>query len=181
SNMRWKYVGEKTILVSFTSPNMLPAQELHDGRMTRVFPYSGTHPKLGYEDPKWKGASWAPMNITYVPRKVWVVEQMPKDPYYNWGLHVNYIDQETYTIWYKEVCEQSGDSRIWVSSLMHYSEGSSGKNNAGDHDAQLYIDEKSHHATCVSRSAHPESFIYMPASTLDPGFFSSNNFLLLSK
>nr|CBX27428.1 hypothetical protein N47_H22500 [uncultured Desulfobacterium sp.] len=45
-NMNWKYAGEKTILVSFTSSNMLPVQELPDGRMTRVFPYSGTHPKL---------------------------------------------------------------------------------------------------------------------------------------
>ncbi|MBU4009691.1 MAG: DUF1329 domain-containing protein, partial [Proteobacteria bacterium] len=121
-NMKWKYVGETTILVPFTSPNMIPVQELPDGRMARAYPHTGTHIKLGYEDPNWKGASWAPMNIIYVPRKVWVVEQMPKDPYYNWGLHVNYIDQETYTIWYKEVFEKSGDFRTWVTTLLHYSE-----------------------------------------------------------
>ncbi len=180
-NMKWKYVGEKTILVSFTSPNMLPVQELPDGRITRVFPYTGKHIKYGHEDPKWKGASWAPHNITYVPRKVWIVEQMPKDPYYNWGLHINYVDQETYTIWYKEVFEKSGDFRTWVVTLLHYSEAPSGKNNTGDWDSQFFIDEKSYHATAVNRAAHPEAFLYMPASKLDSSFFSVNNFLLLSK
>ncbi|MFH2045774.1 MAG: DUF1329 domain-containing protein [Pseudomonadota bacterium] len=179
--MKWKYVGEKTILVSFTSPNMLPAQELPDGRMTKVFPYPGTHIKFGYDDPKWKGASWAPLNITYVPRKVWIVEQMPKDQYYNWGLHINYIDQETYTIWYKEVYERSGDFRTWISCLVHYSEAPSGKNNTGNHDVILFIDEKAQHASSENLSAAPEDFLYMPASKLDPSFFSVNNFLMLSK
>ncbi len=180
-SMQWKYVGEKTILVSFTSPNMLPVQDLPDGSITRVCPYT-EHTKLGYEDPKWKGAAWAPLDITYVPRKVWVVEQRPKDPYYNWGLHVNYVDQETYTIWYKEVYERSGDFRVWSSVILHYSEAPSGKNNTSDFDAQLFTDEKSHHATIVNRSArNPTGFLYAPASKLDPSYFSLNNFLMLSK
>ncbi|MBU1052743.1 MAG: DUF1329 domain-containing protein [Proteobacteria bacterium] len=181
SSMKWKYVGEKTILVGFTSPDMLPAKELPDGRMIRPYPYTGTHLKFGYEDPNWKGASWAPLNITYVPRKVWIVEQMPKDPYYNWGKHLNYVDQETYTIWYKEVWEKSGDFRTWVVNLLHYSESPSGNNNAVDFDCQLYIDEKYRHATSVNRSADPEQFLYMPASKLDASYFSVNNFLMLSK
>ncbi len=180
-SMKWKFVGEKTLLVPFDSPNMMPVQELPDGRLTRVFPYTGTHNKFGYEDPNWKGASWMPLRVTYVPRKVWIVEQMPKDPYYNWGKHINYIDQETYTIWYKEVYEKSGDFRTWVLVIHHYSEAPSGKNNTGDQDAQIFIDEKSHHATCASRSAHPEACLYIPASILDPSYFTVNNFLLLSK
>ncbi len=179
--MKWKYVGEKTILVPFTSPNILPAQELPDGRITRPYPYAGTHPKLGYEDPNLKGASWAPQNITYVPRKVWIVEQMPKDPYYNWGLHINYMDQETYTIWYKEVFDRAGEFRIWSSSFAHYSETPNGKNNTGDFDFLDTVDEKVNHATISARSAAPEAFLYMPASRLDPSFFTVNNFLLLSK
>ncbi|MBU4035614.1 MAG: hypothetical protein KKA35_04200, partial [Proteobacteria bacterium] len=89
--------------------------------------------------------------------------------------------QETYTIWYKEVFEKSGDFRTWVTTLLHYSETPSGKNNTGDFDAMLFIDEKTHHATCVSRLAHPEAFLFIPVSKLDPSFFSTNNFLLLSK
>ncbi|MBU1055785.1 MAG: DUF1329 domain-containing protein [Proteobacteria bacterium] len=181
STMKWKYVGEKIILVAFTSPDMIPVQELPYGIMTRAFPYSGKHIKYGCEDPNWNGAPWAPLNVIYIPRKVWIVEQMPKDPYYNWGLHVNYIDQETYTIWYKEVYEKSGDFRIWISTFLHYSETPSGKNNTGDWDSQIFVDVKAHHATAVNRSAHPENALFMPASKLDPSFFTVNNFLLLSK
>ncbi|MBU1056001.1 MAG: DUF1329 domain-containing protein [Proteobacteria bacterium] len=181
STMNWKYVGEKTILVGFTSPDMLPAKELPDGSMTRSFPFTGSHVNLGFQDPNWKGKSWAPVNLTYVPRKVWIVEQTPKDPYYNWDLHVNYIDQETYVIWFKEVYEKSGDFRTWVSFLVHYSEAQSGKNNTGDHDAMLYIDEKAIHSTCVSRSASPENALFMPADKLSPSYFTLSNFLLLSK
>jgi len=182
-SMKWKYIGEKTILVPFTSPNMIPVQELPDGRVTVKYPYTGRCFKLNYEIPGWKGAAWAPAPgvITYVPRKVWIVEQMPKDPYYNWGLHVNYIDQETYTIWYKEVYTKSGEFRTWVLTFLHYSETPTGKNNTGDCDGQLYIDELSHHATMIASAPHPEAFLYMPVSKLDPSYFTVSNFLLLSK
>ncbi len=181
STMKWKYVGEKTILVPFSSPDMLPVQDLPDGRMTRVYPYTGRHIKYGYEDPNFKGAAWASLDITYVPRKVFIVEQMPKDPYYNWGKHISYVDQVTYTIWYKEVFEKSGDFRVWGTFITHYSEAPSGKSNTGDHDCLLFIDEKVRHASSANRSADPESFLFMPASKLDPGYFSTANFLLLSK
>ncbi len=183
STMKWKYAGEKTILVGFTSPDMIPAQELPDGRLTRHYPYSGKHIKFGYEVPNRKGDTWAPEpeSITYVPRKVWIIEQIPKDPYYNWGLHVNYVDQETYTIWYKEVYDKSGDFRIWISTFLHYSLAPSGKSNTGDFDCQLYVDEKVKHSTAVNRSSHPEAFLYMPASKISSDYFSVNNFLLLSK
>ncbi len=180
-SMTWKYVGEKTVLLPFTSLNILPVQDLPDGSITKSYPYTGTHIKLGYEDPKWKGTSWAPQNITYVPRRVWIVEQRPKDPYYNWGLHINYIDQETYVIWCKEVYEKSGEYRSWHTNYMHYSESPSGKNTVGDWDFKVALDEKIRHASIQSRFADPESSTYLPAKTLNPTFFTVNNFLMLSK
>ncbi len=182
-SMKWKYVGEKTILVPFTSSNMIPVDELPDGRIAPKYPYAGKCFKLNYQVPGFKGAAWAPAPgiITYAPRKVWIVEQMPKDPYYSWGLHINYVDQETYTIWYKEVYERSGEFRTWMVNFLHYSEALTGKNNVGDRDAQLFIDEKVHHATMCTTYPDPEGFLYMPASKLDPGYFTVNNFLLLSK
>ncbi len=181
-SMKWKYLGEKTILASFSSPDMLPANSLPDGRMPRVFPFTGPSVQMGFENSNWKGASWAPQNITYVPRKVWVIEQYPKDPYYNWGLHINYVDQESYTIWYKEVYERSGDFRTWATMIVHYSEDpKTGRNNTGDRDTSLYIDEKVWHATSTNNSADPQSFIFLPASKLNHKFFTVNNFLLLSK
>ncbi len=182
-SMQWKYVGEKTILVSFTSPDMIPVEELPDGRIAMRYPYTGRCFKLNYEVPGFKGASWAPAPgvITYIPRKVWIVEQMPKDPYYSWGLHINYIDQETYTIWYKEVYERSGNFRTWIINFMHNSEASTGNNTIGVSDAALYIDENVQHATMVAAYPDHENYICIPASQMGPSFFFLNNFLLLSK
>jgi len=182
-SMKWKVVGEKTVLVSFTSPNMIPMQDVPDGSVIPKYPWSGKRMKLGFEVPGWKGDAWAPApgTLTYVPRKVWVVEQIPTDPYYNWGLHVNYIDQETYTIWYKEVYDKAGAFHTWVCMLLHYSESPSGKVSTGDYDSQLYIDEIYKHATWSGRMDHPEARVYLPSSKLDPDYFTVNNFLLLSK
>lgn len=182
SSMKWKYAGEKTILVGFTSPDMIPVEERPDGSLTRRYPY-GKHLKFGYETKGWKGAPWAPAPgaVTYVPRKVWIVEQLPKDPYYSWGLHINYIDQETYLIWYKEVYDKSGQFRTWVSTLIHYSESPGGKNNLGENDTQIYVDEVVRHSTVSCRTPFSDAAIFMPASGLSPAFFTVNNFLLLSK
>jgi len=183
SSMNWKYVGEKTILVGFTSPDMIPVDDIPDGSIPIKYPYSD-HFKLNYENPGWKGASWAPApgTVTYVPRKVWVVEQMPKDPYYSWGLHINYIDQETYTIFYKEVYDRSGKFRTWTCTFRHYNESPSGKNNIGaQYDVMFNIDEVVGHASVAGTKPYSEARLFLPASEMDPSFFTTNNFLLLSK
>ncbi|MBU4009319.1 MAG: DUF1329 domain-containing protein [Proteobacteria bacterium] len=182
-SMKWNLVGEKTILVPFTSPNMIPMQDMPDGSVIPKYPWSGKRMKFGFEVPGWKGDAWAPApsTLTYVPRKVWVIEQMPVDPYYNWGLHINYIDQETYNIWYKEVYDKAGIFHTWVNILTHYGESPSGKNNTGIPDGNLYIDEVYKHATWPGNFNGPDTRMYMPASAMAPDNFSVNNFLLLSK
>ncbi len=180
SSMTWKLVGEKTILVPFTSIAKQLLHEAPDGSVQRmVSPY-----KLGYQTPGWKGAPWAPTTMTYVPRSVWVIEQMPKDPYYNWGLHVNYVDKETNVIWYKEVYERSGDFRTWVMNCLHYGEAESGKNNVGDNDVQIMIDEKARHASAFGRTNTNDpglGYLYLPESKMGIDFFGMSHFLLLSK
>ncbi len=182
-SMKWKYVGEKTILVGFTYPDTIHIQENPDGSYIPKYPYTGRFIKLGFQVPGWKGDAWAPAPdaVIYVPRKVWVVEQVPKDPYYNWGLHVNYIDQETYTIWYKEIYDKSGAFRTWCSMYVSYSETPSGNNNVGDFDLTIYLDEKNHHASISHSINDPRNIFYAPASRIAPDFFTVNNFLMLSK
>ncbi|MBU1054880.1 MAG: DUF1329 domain-containing protein [Proteobacteria bacterium] len=181
-SMIWNCVGEKTILVGFTSPKMIPVEDMPDGSITTKYP-SNKRLTLNYETPGWTGVSWAPApnTITYAPRKVWVIEQRPKDPYYSWGLHTLYVDQDTYTIWYKEVYERSGNFRTWCASFAHYSESPGGKNNTGQWDALLFIDEKTHHATAVCSYPRSDLRLYMPTTKMDVVFFSVSNFLKLSK
>lgn len=176
--MKWKLIGEKTILVPLTSTEKIMVQELGDGTIIDKKPTM----KWGFDTPGWKGSPWAPTNAVFVPRQVWVIEQMPKDPYYSWGLHVNYVDKETNVIWYKEVNDKAGVFRTWVALYYHYGESPSGKNTVGFYDAMVVIDEKVHHATLYRRLPSPTTNqVYIPASRLNTDFFSVNHFLELSK
>ena len=51
---------------------------------------------LGYMDPEWKGAAWAPVSGALAKRRFWVVEGVPKDKYYLYGHIELYIDKETF-------------------------------------------------------------------------------------
>jgi hypothetical protein len=176
-SMKWKLVGEKTILVPFTNTKQLVAEEKADGTQMRHVQAA----KFVFETPGAKGVNWSPVNVTWVPRDCWVVEQLPKDPYYNWGLHVNYVDKANSMIMLKEIYDKAGQFRSWRYFAIHYQETPSGNNNVGDYDYTVTIDEKSRHATIQRRTDFPDAQFYMPASRLGLEFFSMNNFMKLSK
>jgi uncharacterized protein DUF1329 len=51
---------------------------------------------LGYMDPDWKGAAWAPITGALAKRRFWVVDGVPKDKYYLYGHIELYIDEQTF-------------------------------------------------------------------------------------
>lgn len=53
-------------------------------------------PFIGYMDPNWKGAGWAPISGALAKRRFWVVEGVPKDRYYLYGRLEAYIDKATF-------------------------------------------------------------------------------------
>jgi hypothetical protein len=53
-------------------------------------------PRIGADDPSWKGLPWAPVSAALARRPTWVVEVTPKDPNYLYGRIVLRIDAETY-------------------------------------------------------------------------------------
>ncbi len=176
-SMTWKLLGEKTILVPFTSMKKFAEQADKDGAMPRTVP---TY-KFGYQTPGWKGASWAPTNMIYVPRRVWVIEQIPKDRYYAWGVHIGYVDKETNFIWYKEVYDKTGEFRTWLSICVHYAELPDGRNNIGDYDVLLFIDEKVPHASTFGRDPKYPGYLFLPSSRLGITFYGMDNFMQQSK
>lgn len=172
--MKWKLIGEKTILVPLSSTQKMKCKQWADGTLIKNVPAL----KFGFQVPGSKVVAWAPVNATYVPRKVWVVEQMPIDPYYRWGLHVNYIDQESYNFWGKEVNDRAGEFRIWLQFYASYQYGDDGKNNVIATDTYEIIDERVQHA---SFSCYYSGELFMPSSRLNDTFFTVQNLLKLSK
>jgi len=53
-------------------------------------------PFVGFEDPAWKGAPWAPAVAVLAKRRMWIIEGVPKDRYYLYGKIQLTIDRETF-------------------------------------------------------------------------------------
>lgn len=53
-------------------------------------------PRIGADDPSWKGLPWAPVSAVLVQRPVWIVEATPKDANYLYGRIVLRFDAESY-------------------------------------------------------------------------------------
>jgi hypothetical protein len=67
----------------------------------------------------WQGAPWAPVDLVWTPRDVWIVEAIPKDDYYNYGRMLYYVDKQCYYGFYKEIYDRSG--KYWKTIFMHAS------------------------------------------------------------
>ncbi|HVN83931.1 MAG TPA: DUF1329 domain-containing protein [Candidatus Binatia bacterium] len=92
----WKFVGEAEML-RIVDPRSFNGQAtqvpLPSGGWRSIWDDS---PKVGYQDPNWKGSAWAPVQAGLARRPCWVVEAVPKDKYYLYGKVQLYIDKETY-------------------------------------------------------------------------------------
>jgi len=53
-------------------------------------------PRIGSDDPSWKGLPWAPVSAVLVRRPMWIVEATPRDPNYLYGRIMLRFDAETY-------------------------------------------------------------------------------------
>jgi hypothetical protein len=170
--MNWKLLGERRILAPFTSADEIVIEDLPDGSIRRKFPPF----QIGYEVEGWKGAPWAPVDIIWSPRVVYVIEAVPKDPAYNYQRTLYYVDKTAYTIFFKEVYDSAGNH--WKTLFMHTSFQKSPRGfvvNPFGVDGYCAIDGKIDHAT-YSRMVYTPSLetdiLRLPLSKLSPSDFS---------
>lgn len=92
----WKLVGEQELLVLFDAPSFdrqAALDRLPDGGWRMLIPGGA---RVGFQVPDWTGAPWCPVQEVLIRRPHWVVEAVPKDPYYLFGKLVFRFDQELY-------------------------------------------------------------------------------------
>ena len=105
----WKLIGEQDLLVPFDRPSFEEAAKLErlpSGGWRMVIP---PRPRLGAEVPGWKGVPWCPTEEVLIRRSVWVVEAVPKDPYYRFGKLILRFDKETFMGSYTSKYDWSGN------------------------------------------------------------------------
>lgn len=92
----WRLVGEQDLLVLFDRPSFEdPAllERLAGGGWGMTVP---GHARLGFQLPDWQGAPWCPVQEVLIRRPHWVVEAVPKDPYYPYGKLILRFDKELF-------------------------------------------------------------------------------------
>ncbi|HVO22374.1 MAG TPA: DUF1329 domain-containing protein [Candidatus Margulisiibacteriota bacterium] len=107
----WKLAEARDVLVGAVSTSyvhLVPGKQGVDEQEWKS-PADFPGARLGLETPGWSGAPWLPTNLIWVRRPVWIVEGYPKDPYYNYGRQIFYVDRSTFKIYYKIVYTPSGE------------------------------------------------------------------------
>ncbi len=180
ASMTWKLVGEGEVLAPFSSPRKNILRHTPDGAYKRIHPYV----TKGYETPGWKGVPWAPVSLTWYPRPVWIVEGVPKDPYYNGGRLTHYVDKDNYTMYFKIVYDNAGE--YW--KTVYFSGSCSETEDTGVrcfsvHSFYLIANDRRHHATTaeVGEWDGVISKIDLPPDVLDASSFTEASVRQLSK
>ena len=63
----------------------------------------------GYQKEGWQGAAWAPTNLCWVKRPVYVIEMRAKDRYYNYGAQYIWFEAEIFGCAFKVIHDKAGD------------------------------------------------------------------------
>jgi len=103
----WTLVGPGEVIgpVGSDTPYARPLTDEPPTRRVMTLPYNNAV----FETPGASGAGWFPLNNVYVRRPVWIVEGTPKDPYYEAGKVVLYVDRELYNGYYKLTYNKAGE------------------------------------------------------------------------
>ena len=106
ADFEWKLLGQQEAIVPFLSsePQLIVQNEDGEWKTTRGV----KEPIWGYRKDGWQGSPWAPTNLIWVKRLVYLMEVTPKDKYYNYGTHYMWIDAQTYSCNYKVIHDRSG-------------------------------------------------------------------------
>jgi len=95
-------------------------------------------------------APWALEGISFVPRTGYQVELYPRDPYYNYGKQILWLDREGFLFNYKEIDDRSGE--YWKTIIVLYTALQYGDDKyvGLESSAYLMVDDKAYHGNCAA-------------------------------
>jgi len=143
--MEWRLLRKQEALLPFSYREPGSIELTKQGEWETAI--KGKTLMYGYQKEGWQGAPWAPVDWVWVKRPTYVVELVPKDRYYNYGVQRIWIDTEANSPAYKIIHDRSG--KYWKTVFKARMVGESADKNMrltilGD---TVYVDERSNHAT----------------------------------
>jgi len=163
--MKWRFLRKEERLVPFVGKDPERIVPTEDGEWATT-EYI-TEIVFGYEKKGWQGAPWAPLNFIWVKRPVYVIEVTPKDPYYNYGTQLIWVDTENWCPVHKTINDRAG--KFWKFTLhaeMNYeSEDKSVKiHSAGN---QIVVDKRNKRSTVSLPATSTDIWTYYARTDRD--------------
>lgn len=178
-SMNWNYLETKEMLVPFLTKDIIPFHAQADGSF-KVADTGWEGVKFGYMVDGWKGAPWCPTNWIWKKRKVYVIEMIPKDKYYNYGRSIMVMDADTYSFIAKENYDRSGALWKIIMNSIAVEKSQNGKFQMVDpQGGTVALDLKRNHASVVTGTT-PESESIFHANN-DPNDFTMAGFMKFCK
>ena len=139
------------------------------------------NPKFGYEVKDWPHAAWLNTKSVWVKRRAWVFEGVSKNPYYNYGKMIFYVDKELNLGWWKEIYYRLG--QYWKTDIMSaiFMESDDKKMKANLVGFWRIVDENKNHATLVVQHVENEFQWTIMDPTVIPPHFTLAGFQRLCK
>jgi len=154
----WKLLGKREALLPFVAntPQLIVRNE--NGEWETTKDVKGA--KYSYEVPGKKGAAWTPTNLVWIKRQAYVIEAIPKDPYYNYGPQYLWADAENFWLCFKIIHDRANQywKTFWVAEMplesadktMHWI-------GTGTHDM---VDDRRRHASILESISPTCQFTY---------------------
>ena len=103
----WKFLRKQEAILPILDVNQVRIVKNDQGEWETT---SSIKPLVyGYRKEGWQGAAWAPTNLCWIKRPVYVLEMAAKDRYYNYGTQYLWIEAETFACSYKVIHDRAGD------------------------------------------------------------------------
>ncbi len=178
----WKLLRAQDVLVGavVTSHVQLVPGQSHAGGQEWKSPATFPGIRLGLAAPGWRGAPWLPANLTWVSRPAWVVEGEPKDPYYNYGRQLFYIDRVTYKIYYKVIHTRAGEYWKTLFNDLGIGVTPDGERRYVMAGGLVAVDDRAGHATFASGNA-PDFITEYNSARARPELFTLSGMSRLAK
>lgn len=180
SEFNWRLIGEKEVLAEFMSTGISRAVKNEKGAW-KAEDGGKEYPLFGFEKEGWQGASWWNTKAVWVKRPVWVIEGHAKNPYYNYGKMIFYIDKDLHIGYWKEIYDRSGG--YWktntISTFFMKSDDDTFRANLVGY--WRIVDEHKNHATLVLQHIENEFQWSLLAKDVEPKDFTMSGFQKMAK
>jgi hypothetical protein len=184
-DVEWKLVGETTILGGFNSATPQEINVNDSGEwVVQGMDDRESYMAFGYEPYSKKYysgevAPWCQTNTVWTPRPVYIIEGRHKNPYYNYGRQIHWVDKETFVVYWKQIFDRADEYWKMFWTTWGVAASQDGKR-AATILSSLVLDERLQHCSAVEGYGK-DCFYTTSAKAIDLNRFSLAGFTKISK